>query len=38
MMDRSSAPAAYVCAGTACAPPAHDPAALAETLAGFGRG
>src|SRR5574341_23794 len=37
MIDRSPAPAAYVCAGTACAPPARDPAALAETLARFGR-
>jgi len=37
MMDRSDTPAAYVCAGTACAPPAHDPATLAETLATFGR-
>ena len=37
MRTRGRDPAAYVCAGMACAPPAHDPAALAETLAGFGR-
>jgi len=37
MLTRRDAPAAYVCAGTACAPPAHDPSALAETLAVFGR-
>jgi uncharacterized protein YyaL (SSP411 family) len=37
MLARGKDPAAYVCAGTACAPPAHDPAALADTLAGFGR-
>ena len=37
MLARGGEPAAYVCAGTACAPPAQDPAALAETLAGFGR-
>jgi uncharacterized protein len=37
MLARGGAPAAYVCAGTVCAPPAHDPAALIETLAGFGR-
>jgi len=38
MLERSSEPAAYVCAGTACAPPARDPVALAEILSGFGRG
>jgi hypothetical protein len=37
MLVRSRAPTAYVCAGAACAPPAEDPAALAETLAAFGR-
>jgi uncharacterized protein YyaL (SSP411 family) len=37
MLARGKDPAAYVCAGTTCAPPAHDPAALAETLSGFGR-
>ncbi len=31
-------PTAYVCAGTACAPPATDPQTLAATLAAFGTG
>jgi uncharacterized protein YyaL (SSP411 family) len=30
-------PTAYVCAGTACAPPTSDPAELARLLREFGR-
>jgi uncharacterized protein YyaL (SSP411 family) len=36
MLDGRS-PRAYVCAGTACAPPVETPEALGETLAEFGR-
>ncbi len=38
MLERATEPVAYVCAGTACAPPVRDPAGLARTLSTFGRG
>jgi len=34
---QTPAPLAYVCAGTACAAPTNDPAALAATMTTFGR-
>jgi uncharacterized protein YyaL (SSP411 family) len=36
MADAAREPTAYVCAGTACAPPVTDPEMLARTLATFG--
>ncbi len=37
MVAAASEPRAYVCAGTACAPPTSDPQTLRETLLTFGR-
>ncbi len=37
MVAAATEPRAYVCAGTACAPPAGDPRTLSETLQTFGR-
>lgn len=37
MFTQSPEPAAYVCAGTACALPTSDPQQLAETIRTFGR-
>ncbi|MBI2246626.1 MAG: thioredoxin domain-containing protein [Armatimonadetes bacterium] len=37
MLTQSPEPAAYVCAGTACALPTSDPQQLAETIRTFGR-
>jgi hypothetical protein len=37
MVTAAAEPRAYVCAGTACAPPTGDPEALAETIRTFGR-
>ncbi len=36
MIASSAQPSAYVCAGTACAPPTGDPAVLTETITTFG--
>lgn len=35
MQNRATAPTAFVCAGTACAPPVTDPRELAATIASF---
>jgi len=37
MLTAASEPRAYVCAGTACAPPTSDPQTLRQTLETFGR-
>ncbi len=37
MLGRTFEPTAYVCAGTACAPPATDSRSLIETITSFGR-
>lgn len=37
MVTSAAEPRAYVCAGTACAPPVTDPAALADTIRMFNR-